>query len=270
MRRRDHRRARPWRQLHPIGNDHAVVIDRHRDRRDLHMSEYLARRRVSWAFKPDAIARLQERMGDQLDGVAISRCHEYLRWRAVDPTRNLEIRSDLGAQCWQAVHGGMNHVGWLHGAHTSRAEACPDLSRKRIQGRQAHLERQNRVWTKTRRSDAGIGLGHRARHKRSRFEAWRHNGAGLAAGLNVALRGQQRISRIDSASRQTQLFGQRSCRGNAVTGLQHPASDGAAKPIVDLPVKGCGRLRIQRRDVARLRDGHGPANSVNSLRAIGP
>src|ERR1700704_6912290 len=85
-------------------------------------------------------------MTNQPDGVAISRCHEYLRWGAVDPTRHLEICGDLGTQCRQAVDGGMSHVRSLHGTHTSRAQARPDLSRKRIQGRQTHLERQNRVW----------------------------------------------------------------------------------------------------------------------------
>ena len=215
------------------------------------------------SFKPDAIARLQQGMSDQLDGVAISRCHEYLRWRAVDPARNLEICGDLGTQCRQAVYGGMNHVGWLHGAHASRAQACPDLSRKRIQGRQTHLERQDRIRTKTGRSNAAVGLGHRACNRRSRLEARRHDGPGLAAGLNVALGGQQGISRLDRASRQTQFLGQRACRGNAVTRLQQSAGNGAAKPIVDLPIERFGRRRIQRRDLAGFCDGHGLASSAD-------
>ena len=161
MRRRDHGRARPWRQPDSIGNDHALPIYRHRDGCNMHMSQQFSRRRVSGVFKPDAISRLQQGMTDQLDGVAISRCHEYLGWGAVDPARNLEICGDLGTQCRQAVYGGMNHVGWLHGTYASRAQACPDLSGKRIQGRQTHLERQNRIRTKTGRGNAAVGLGRR-------------------------------------------------------------------------------------------------------------
>ena len=163
MRRRDHGRARPWRQFNSIGNDHALPVHRHRDGCNIHMSQQFSRRRVSGVFKPDAISRLQQCMRDQLDGVAISRCHEYLRWRAVDPARNLQICGDLGTQLRQAVYGGMHHVGWLHGAHTSRAEARPDFSGKHIQRRQAHLERQDRTpgesWPRQcRYRDRGIGL----------------------------------------------------------------------------------------------------------------
>ncbi len=222
MRRRDHGSARPWRQLNAIGNDHALPIYRHRDCRNMHMSQHFSRRRVSGVFKPDAISRLQQRMGDQLDGVAISRCHEYLRWGAVDATRNLEICGDLGTQCRQAVYGGMNHVGWLHGTYAPRAQACPDLSGKHIQGRQTHLERQNRIRTKTRRSNAAIGSGHRACNRRSRLEARRHDGPCLAAGLNVSLGSQQRISRFDRASCQTQFLGQRRAEGMRSPGFNNP------------------------------------------------
>ena len=151
----------------------------------------------------------------------------------------------------------MNHVGWLHGAYTSRAQPCPDLSRKHIQGRQAHLERQNRIRTKAGRRDAAIGPGHRACDGRSRLEARRHDGPCLAASLDVPLGGQQRISGLDRASCQTQFLGQRARRGNSVARLQHAAGDGAAKPIVDLAIKRFGRRWIQRRDLAGLRDGHG-------------
>ena len=149
----------------------------------------------------------------------------------------------------------------------SRAQACPDLSRKRIQGRQTHLERQNRIWTKTGRSNAAVGWRHRACNRRSRLEARRHDGPCLAAGLNVSLGSQQRIGRFNRASCQTQFLGQRACRGNAVTRLQHSAGNGAAKPIVDLAVKRCGRRWIQRRDLAGLCDAHGLANSAARLKA---
>src|SRR6185295_1305672 len=128
-------------------------------------------------------------MTNQPDGVAVSRCHEYLRWRAVDPTRNLEICGNLCTQCRQAVYRGMNHVRWLRGADTPRAQACPDLSRKHIQRRQTHLERQNRLWTITSHRSVAIGLGYWVCNRRLRFEARRHNGPSLAAGLNVSLSG---------------------------------------------------------------------------------
>ena len=98
--------------------------------------------------------------------------------------------------------------------------------------------------------------GHRARNRHSRLEARRHDGPCLAAGLNVSLGGQQRISRFNRASCQTQFLGQRACRGNAVTRLQHSAGNRAAKPIVDLAIKRFGRRWIQRRDFADLCDGH--------------
>src|SRR6185295_10949127 len=198
--------------------------------------------------------------------MAISRCHEYLRWRAVDPTRHLEICGDLGTQCRQAVYRGMSHVRWLRGTHTSRAQARPDLSRKRVQGRQAHLERQNRIWTKPSRSNDAIGPGHRACNGRSRLEAGRHNRPGLAAGLNVSLGSQQRVSRLNGASCQTQFPGQRTRRGDAVTRLQQSARNCAAKPIVDLAIKRFGRRWIQRRDLAGLRDAHGLAISASELK----
>ena len=160
----------------------------------------------------------------------------------------------------------MNHVGWLHGTDTSRAQACPDLSRKHIQRRQTHLERQNRIWTKTGRSHAAIGRRHRACNRRSRLEARRHNGPCLTAGLNVPLGGQQGISGLDSASCQAQFLGQRACRGYSVTRLQHAAGNGAAKPVVDLSVKRGGRFWIQRRDIADLRDGHGMTHSDSCVR----
>ena len=190
MRRRYHRRARPWRQSNPVGNGHAFVIDRHRDGIHLHVPQYLPRRRVSRVFKPDAISGLQQRMRDQLDGVTISRGHEDLRRRAVDPARYSEIGRDLGAQRRQSEYGGMNHVRWLHGADAPRAEPRPYFSWKRIERRQTHLERQNRIWTKAGRHNAALGLRDRERNRRSRFEARRNDGAGLAAGLDVPFRGQ--------------------------------------------------------------------------------
>ena len=45
------------------------------------------------------------------------------------------------------------------------------------------------LWTKTSRRSVAIGLGYWVCNRRSRFEAWRHNGPGLAAGLNVSLSG---------------------------------------------------------------------------------
>ena len=98
---------------------------------------------------------------------------------------------------------------------------------------------------------------HRARDRHVRLEARRHDGAGLAARLDIALGRQQRIGRLDGASRQAQFLGQRARRGNAVARLQHAAGDGAAKAIVDLPVEGVGRRWIQRRDLAGLGSGHG-------------
>ena len=91
------------------------------------------------------------------------------------------------------------------------------------------------------RGNAAVGPGHRACNRRSRLEVRRHNGPGLAAGLNVALRGQQRIGGFDRASCQPQFLGQRARRGNAVTRLQHAAGNGAAEPVVDLPVERFGR-----------------------------
>ena len=139
----------------------------------------------------------------------------------------------------------MNHVGWLHGTHASRAQARPDLSGKRIQGRQTHLERQNRIRAKTGRGDAAVGRRHRDRNRRSRLEVRRHDGPRLAAGLDVPLGGQQGISGFDGASCQTQFLGQRAGRGNAVTRLQQSAGNSAAKPIVDLAIEGFGRRWIQ-------------------------
>ena len=270
MRRRDHGSTCPWRQPHSIGDDHAVPIHRHRNCGNMHMPQQFSRRRVSRALKPDAIARLQQGMTNQPDGVAISRRHEYLRWRAVDPTRHLEICGDLGTQCRQAVYRGMSHVRWLRGTHTSCAQACPDLSRKRIQGRQTHLERQNRIWTKTSRGNAAVGPGDRACNRRSRLEARRHDGPGLAAGLNVSFSSQQRISRLNGASCQAQFLGQRTRRGNAVTRLQQSARNSTAKPIVDLAIERFGRRWIQRRDLAGLGDAHGLAISADELETIMP
>ena len=221
------------------------------------MSQQFSRRRVAGVFKPDAIARLQQGVRNQRDGVAISRGHEYLRRRAVDPARNLQICSDLGTQQRQAVYGRVDHVGGVHGADAPRAQPCPDLSRKHVQRRQAHLERQDQLGAKAGRGNAAIGPGHRACNRHLRLEARRDDGPRLAAGLNVALGGQQRISRFDRASCQPQFLGQRACGWNAVTRLQHAAGNGAAKPIVDLAIKRLSRGWIQRRDVAGVCGGHG-------------
>ena len=85
---------------------------------------------------------------------------------------------------------------------------------------------------------------------RLRLEARRHNGACLAASLNISLGGQQRIGRFDRASCQTQFLGQRTCRGYPVTRFQHAAGNGAAKPIVDLPIKRYGRVGVQWRNIS--------------------
>ena len=85
--------------------------------------------------------------------------------------------------------------------------------------------------------DAALGGRHRARGRRSRFQVRRHDGPGLAAGLDVPLGCQQGISGFDGASCQTQFLGQRAGRGNAVTRLQQTARNGAAKPIVDLAIE---------------------------------
>ena len=138
-------------------------------------------------------------------------------------------------------------------ARTHRApEARPDLSRKRIEGRQAHLERQNRIRAKAHRGNAAVGSRHRCCDGHSRLEARRHDGPCLAVSLYVPLGGQQRIGRLDRASCQTQFFGQRACRGNPVTRLQQPAGNGVTKPLVDLPIKRLGGVWVQRGDIIGL------------------
>ena len=232
--------------------------------------EYFSRGRVSGVFEPDAITRLQQGMTDQLHGLTISRGHEHLRWRAVDPTRNLEIPGDFRTQQRQAVHRRMDHVRRLHGAHTARAKARPDLPGKRIQGRQTHLERQDGIRTKTDGVHAVIRQRHRARNGRSRLEVRAYNGPCLPARLDIPLGGQQGISRFDGASGQPQFLGQRPCRGNAVTRLQHSTGDSVAKPIVNLPVERCGRRRIKRRDFFGLCGRHGLIRSVDERKPTMP
>ena len=109
----------------------------------------------------------------------------------------------------------------------------------------------------------GIRPRRRVRNGYSRLEARRHDGPGLAARLDVAFGGQQGIGGFDGASGQAQFLGQRACRGNAVARLQHAAGDGAAKPIVDLPVERFGRRRIQRRELSGFRGRHGPIRSFD-------
>src|SRR3954468_5750007 len=98
-------------------------------------------------------------MSDQLHRMAIPCCNKYLRREAANPTRYVEICGNLGTQCLHAVYRWMSHGRWLHSTYTARAQACPDLSGERIQGRQTHLERQNRIWTKTSCSNVGLGPG---------------------------------------------------------------------------------------------------------------
>ena len=186
------------------------------------MFQQFSRRRVTGLLKPNAISSLQRCMANQLHGVAIPRRHEHLRRGATDPTRHLEICGDLGTKCRQAIYRGMNHVGWLHGTYTPSAEACPDLSGKQVQRRQPHLERQNRLGTKTRRSNDVVRPGHRASNRCSRLEARRHDRPRLTTGLNVTFRSQQRIGCFNRAPGQTPLLGQGACRGMRSPGFNTP------------------------------------------------
>src|SRR6185312_15214202 len=95
MRRRNHGRLRSHSLFNARGNDHTLAIYRYRDGPYFQVSQYVPRWWISGILKPDAISRFQQGMTNQLHCVAISRCHEDLRWRASDPARDLEICRDL-------------------------------------------------------------------------------------------------------------------------------------------------------------------------------
>ena len=202
----------------------------------MHMPQQFSRGRVSRVFKPDAIARFQQRMSNQLDGMAISRCHEYLGRGAIDPARNLEIARRF------------RHA--APASHIPRDEPCrraawrariarPAVPRSFVEidpGPASPFEtagsNPGESWSWRRRGRTGAS----ACKGRSRLEVGRHNGPCLATGLNVPLGSQQRIGGFDGASRQPQFSGQRSRRGNAITRLQQSALNRSAKPIVDLAI----------------------------------
>ncbi|MET4179000.1 hypothetical protein ABIB94_001092 [Bradyrhizobium sp. JR7.2] len=122
------------------------------------------------------------------------------------PPRNLEVPGDFRTQRRQAVHGRMDHIRRLHGAHTARAKARPDLAGKCIQGGQTHLEWQDRIWAKTDSVDAWIRQRHWARKGCSLLEVRAYNGPRLPARLDISLGGQQGIGGFDSTPRQPQFL----------------------------------------------------------------
>jgi hypothetical protein len=107
---------------------------------------WLAQQFGWWAdsrgLPPTPDRRLQQGARDQLHAVAVAAGDEYLRRRAIDPARQLQIGCNGDAQFGQAGPGRVDHVVRSGGAHGTRGQPRPHLARKGVQRRYAHLEGQ--------------------------------------------------------------------------------------------------------------------------------
>ncbi|MCY1544338.1 hypothetical protein D9M68_802150 [compost metagenome] len=173
----------------------------------------------------------------------------------MNAARHLQVGRRRAAQGRQPAAGRIGKRRRLQSPQLPGPEPSPELARKRVQGGQPHLERQD-----ARRARPGEfvahGRGGRLRGRRGslRLQVGRHHRAGLPARLDIALGGEQRIRDFDRAPRHAQFLGQRPRGRNAVARLEGAVGDGAAESLIDLAVQGVGAAG--RRDLGNRLD-HG-------------
>jgi hypothetical protein len=186
-----------------------------------HVFQQLARRRVAGILDPDAVARFQQAWrsvawcGDsprsRRPATASSRC------RATPAGRRRSRRAAPASR--RPADGPCRRAAWR--ARSARP-AAPRSCAGTHPGRAAHLERQDGIRAKAGAAMRCPAAGGRLPHGRARIEARRHDRPGLAAGLDIAFGGQQRIGGVDRAPGQAQLLGQRARRGIRSPGLSTP------------------------------------------------
>ncbi|MNV21249.1 hypothetical protein D3C71_1121800 [compost metagenome] len=247
MGRRHHRRPGLPRARHAFRHHQAIRIHGHRHGVQEGLRQERSRGRIAGVFHPDTVAGRKQGLDDQLHREVVARGDIHLRGLAMNAARHAQIGRYRNAQVGQAIRRRIRQVGRLQAAQLAGAQARPELARKGIQGRYAHLERQDagRPMPAVLVVSRFDGRDNRGRGG-LRLQVRRDDGAGLPARLDVAFGGQQGIRHFDRAARHAHFLGQGARRRNAVAGFQGALGDGAAKALIDLAVQRVGAVRGKR------------------------
>src|SRR5262249_24857146 len=124
----------------------ALTVNRDWDNRRANLCKRLACAKIAGILEPNDISRCQQRSGDQTQCTLASCRNEYFCRGASNAACNGQVPGNRLTQ--RRVHGRVlrNHCNFGKAPGPARDETGPELSRKRIQRRQAHLK-----WTHRRR-----------------------------------------------------------------------------------------------------------------------
>src|SRR5215813_8512221 len=108
--------------------------------------ERLARPKIAGVFKPHRIAGGKQRSCKKTHGTLIPGGNQDLICRTPDPARNCQIPADRLTQRSVTSRILGHHCDCGKSACPTRDETRPELTRKLVEGRQAHLKRARRLW----------------------------------------------------------------------------------------------------------------------------